>query len=71
MYVYAAFSIHPTLFPYCVHKFILYIDVSIPSLQIWPRGEGWEEGREAQERSDKCIIMAELPCCMAETNTTL
>ena len=27
--------------------------------------------REAQEGGDVCIIMADLHCCMAETNTTL
>ena len=30
-----------------------------------------QEGREAQEGSDICIIMADLCGCMAETNTTL
>ena len=29
------------------------------------------EGREAQEDGDICIIMADLHCCMEETNTTL
>ena len=33
--------------------------------------EGREEGREAEEAGDICIITAELRCCMAETNTTL
>lgn len=28
-------------------------------------------GREAQEGGDICIIMAELHCCVAETNTIL
>lgn len=28
-------------------------------------------GREAEEGGDVCIIMAELRCCMAETNTKL
>ena len=33
IYIYATFSIHPTLsLPYCVHKSVLYICVSIPSL---------------------------------------
>ena len=36
-----------------------------------PRGMGWGKGREAQEGGDICIIMAELRCCMAETNTIL
>ena len=31
----------------------------------------WREGREAQEEGDMCIIMADLHCCMIETNTTL
>ena len=26
---------------------------------------------ESQERGGICIIMADLPCCMAETNSTL
>ena len=34
------------------------------------RGWGGGEGREAQEGGDICIIMADLCCCMAETNTT-
>ena len=29
------------------------------------------EGREAQKGDDICVIMANFPCCMAETNTTL
>ena len=29
------------------------------------------EGREAQEGRDICIIMADLHCCVAETNTIL
>ena len=37
----------------------------------WPREVGWGEGREVQERGDICIIMTDLCCCMAETNTTL
>ena len=32
---------------------------------------GWWEGREAQEGGGICIIMADLPCCMAETMTAL
>ena len=35
IYVNATLTIHPPhLFPHCVHKFILYIGVSIPALQI-------------------------------------
>ena len=33
--------------------------------------EGWGAGREAQEGGTIGIIMADLHCCMAETNTTL
>ena len=36
--------------------------------------EGWdggEEGREAWEEGDICIIMVDLCCCTAETNATL
>ena len=37
--------------------------------------EGWDRrGREAREREDVCVsvcIMADLCCCMEETNTTL
>ena len=29
------------------------------------------EGEEAHERGDICIIMADLSCCMVETNTIL
>ena len=29
------------------------------------------EGREAIEGREVCIIMADLHCCMAETNTAL
>ena len=32
---------------------------------------GWGKGREAQKVGDVCIIMVNLHCCMAETNTTL
>ena len=32
---------------------------------------GWEEQREAQEGGNTCIIMADLHCYIAETNTTL
>ena len=31
----------------------------------------WGQGRAAQEGDDRCIIMADLCCCTAETNTTL
>ena len=31
---------------------------------------GWD-GREAQEGGDICIHIADLLCCIAETNTTL
>ena len=33
--------------------------------------EGWggEEGREAQEEEDICIIIADWSCCTVETNT--
>ena len=40
----------------------------------WPRGGGWEEGREAQEGDIYIYIltlMADSRCCMKETNTTL
>ena len=34
-----------------------------------PRGGvGWD-GREVQEGVDICILTADSPCCMAETNT--
>ena len=42
-----------------------------PSLVLRDDPEGREEGREAEEGGDICIITAELRCCMAETNTTL
>ena len=32
---------------------------------------GMGEGRETQGGGDICLIMADLICCMAETNTTL
>ena len=31
----------------------------------------WRKGREGREEGDVCIIMADLHCCEAETNTTL
>ena len=34
-------------------------------------GVGWGEGRGAQDQGDIHIIMADSPCGMAETNTTL
>ena len=36
--------------------------------------EGWDggwSGRDAQEGGDIYILMVDLCCCMAETNTTL
>jgi len=33
-----------------------------------PRGVGRRESREAEDRGDLCIIMADSHCCMAETN---
>ena len=35
--------------------------------------EGWDGAgkREAEEQGNICIIMADSPCCKAETNTTL
>ena len=36
--------------------------------------EGWDEvgdGREVSEGGDICIPMADVCCCMAETNTIL
>lgn len=37
---------------------------------LWrPRGEGWGKGRKAQGEGDIFIIMADLLCCKAETNT--
>jgi len=30
---------------------------------------GWGEGREAREGGDVCVIMADLHCYLAETNT--
>ena len=42
-----------------------------PGALWWPREVGWGEGRKAQERGDICIIVTDLSCCMAETNTTL
>ena len=32
---------------------------------------GWRQERQAQEGGDICIIMADLLCCTAESNTTL
>ena len=50
---------------------------TITSSQVWHyvmtlrdgMGAGGEEGDS--EGGDTCIIMADLHCCMAETNTTL
>ena len=36
--------------------------------------EGWHRvgcGREVQEGEDTCVLMADPPCCIAETNTPL
>ena len=36
--------------------------------------EGWHRvgcGREVQEGGDTCVLMADPPCCIAETNTPL
>ena len=37
----------------------------------WPRGMGSEERRMAQEGGDICVIIADVCCRMAKTNTTL
>ena len=37
----------------------------------WPRGLGWEKGREAQEAGDICIVMSDLHCCTTETRAFL
>ena len=37
----------------------------------WPREVGRGDGREAQEEGETCVVMADLHCCTAETNTTL
>ena len=42
-----------------------------PGALWWPREVGWGEGRKAQERGDICLIVTDLSCCMAETNTKL
>ena len=34
-------------------------------------GDGVGGGREVQEGGDICILMADSPCCMAETNITV
>ena len=34
-------------------------------------GDGMDRGRETGEGGNVCIIMVDLHCCMAETNTTL
>ena len=41
------------------------------SVMTWRGGMGRWGGREAQEGGDICILMADLPCCTEETNTTL
>ena len=33
--------------------------------------ERWDRGREVQRGRDICILMADLLCCMAESNTML
>lgn len=40
-----------------------------PSLALWDDLEGWDG--EGRERGHVCIIMVDLPCCMAEINTVL
>ena len=40
------------------------------SVMTWRDGMGSGERREKRERGDVCIIMNDLSCCMAETNTT-
>ena len=37
----------------------------------WPGEMGSGEGRETREGGSVCIIMADLHCCMTETNATL
>ena len=41
------------------------------SLSLSFRGVGWRGGREALEEGYLCLFMANLLCCMAETNTKL
>ena len=42
-----------------------------PTLVGCPQECGTGEGREAQQEGIICIIVTDLHCCMAETNTTL
>ena len=35
------------------------------------QGRNADGGRDAGQGGDTCILMADLCCCMAETNTTL
>ena len=41
-----------------------------PGALWWPRGVGWEGGREAQDRGVIYTLMASSHCCTAETGTT-
>ena len=42
-----------------------------PVVLWWSRRMGWRKGMEVMEGRDVCVIMADLHCCIAETNATL
>ena len=50
---------------------LLYNIGSPVSCSVMTQEGDMARGREAEEGGDVCIIMAELRCCMAETNTKL
>ena len=61
---------------YCLFRFIILWKIFLLckkgvlfTAMWWPRGLGWEGGREAQEGGDICTHMADSPCYTAGTNT--
>ena len=50
---------------------LLYNTGSPVCCSVMIREVAWEKQREVQEGRDICTIMADLCCCMAETNKML
>ena len=57
----------------CVEQTVsgsLLANTDQPSSLWWPGGLRSWDGGEAQEGADTCVLVADLPHCMAETNAT-
>ena len=53
------------------YQVLLSSTESLVCHSVMTRRDGMGEGREARGEGYVCILMADLHCCKAETNTTL